>query len=121
MRSAKTCVLVISLLESHIKHDPIAEIASLGCTVVEQESDKIESAGPAKIIPENDVKQHAIAMDQEHEKLNGRPMSSTGRGRRCTIYLTTYNIERCTMYLTMYNIEPNLDSEEESPPASQLE
>ena len=69
MRSAKTCVLVISLLESHIKHDPIAEIASLGCTVVEQKSDKIESAGPAKIKTENDVKQHAIAMDQEHQRV----------------------------------------------------
>ena len=34
---SEDCVLVISLLESHIKHDPIAEIASLGCTVVEQE------------------------------------------------------------------------------------
>ena len=100
MRSTKTCVLVISLLESHIKHDPIAEIALLGCTVVEQESDKIESAGPAQIKTENDARQqHAIAMDQEHQK-----------------------VVRCRSLgedddLTMYNI----DSDERSPPASQLE
>ena len=48
MRSAKTCVRFISLRTRRYIEDPIAEIASLNCTFVEGESDKIVSTGLAR-------------------------------------------------------------------------